>query len=151
MRILLIQGANMNWLGRRQPELYGTVSAADLETMLVRHATRGGHSLKVVQTNIEGEAIDRIYRAVEEAADGILMNPAGFTYAGYALRDCLLGVRLPYVEVHMTNVERRGIHSVTAPVADGYVAGLGIDSYFVGFDGLIDIVARRQMASADVP
>jgi len=151
MRILLLQGANMNWLGRRQPELYGTVSAADLETMLVRHATRGGHSLKVFQTNIEGEAIDRIYRAMEEAADGILMNPAGFTYAGYALRDCLLGVRLPYVEVHMTNVEKRGIHSVTAPVADGYVAGLGVESYYVGFDGLIDIVARRQTASADVP
>ena len=136
----------MNWLGRRQPELYGTVSAADLETMLVRHASRKGHSLKVFQTNIEGEAIDRIYRATEEAADGLLMNPAGFSYAGYALRDCLLAVRMPYVEVHMTNMEKRGIHSVTAPVADGYVAGLGTDSYFVGFDGLIEIVTRRQAA-----
>ena len=144
MRILLIQGANMNWLGRRQPELYGTVSAEDLEKMLIRHATRNGHSLKVFQTNIEGEAIDRIYRAVEEAADGLLMNPAGFCYAGYALRDCILGAQLPYVEVHMTNVEKRGIKPVTAPVADGYVAGLGIDSYFVGFDGLVDIVEKRQ-------
>jgi len=139
----------MNWLGRRQPELYGTVSAADLETMLVRHASRKGHSLKVFQTNIEGEAIDRIYRATEEAADGLLMNPAGFSYAGYALRDCLLAVRMPYVEVHMTNMEKRGIHSVTAPVADGYVAGLGTDSYFVGFDGLIEIVTRRQAAQTN--
>jgi len=147
MRILLIQGANMNWLGRRQPELYGTVTAADLETMLDLHAKRGGHSLKVFQTNIEGEAIDRIYRSMEEAADGLLMNPAGFTYAGYALRDCLLAVKLPYVEVHMTNVEKRGIHSVTAPVADGYVAGLGTDSYFIGFDGLIEIITRRQAAA----
>ncbi len=146
MRIMLIQGANMNWLGRRQPELYGTVSAEDLEKMLVRHATRNGHSLKVFQSNIEGEAIDRIYRAVEEAADGLLMNPAGFGYAGYALRDCILGVRLPYVEVHMTNVEKRGIHPVTASVADGFVSGLGIDSYFVGFDGLIELLKERQAA-----
>lgn len=133
----------MNWLGRREPELYGTISAQDLEKMLVRYAARGGHSLKVFQTNIEGEAIDRIYRAVEESADGLLMNPAGFTYAGYALRDCLKAVRLPYVEVHMTNLERRGTHSVTACVADGYVAGLGVGSYFAGFDGLLRVIAAR--------
>ena len=143
MRILLIQGANMNWLGRREPELYGTTSAQDLEKMLVRHAARKGHSLKVFHTNIEGEAINRIYRAVEEAADGLLMNPAGFTYAGYALRDCLKAVRLPYVEVHMTNLEKRGVESVTAGAADGCVAGLGVGSYFAGFDGLLRVIATR--------
>jgi 3-dehydroquinate dehydratase-2 len=136
----------MNWLGRREPDLYGTTSADDLEKMLIRHAQRSGHSLKVFQTNIEGEAINRIYRAMEEAADGLLMNPAGFTYAGYALRDCLKAVRIPYVEVHITNIEKRGTHSVTAPVADGFVAGMGITSYFAGFDGLIEIVSRRAVA-----
>ena len=138
----------MNWLGRREPELYGTVSAQDLEKMLVRHAQRTGHSLKVFQTNIEGEAINRIYRATEEAADGLLMNPAGFTYAGYALRDCLKAVRLPYVEVHMTNIEKRGVQSVTAGVADGFVGGMGATSYFVGFDGLIDVITRRKSGLA---
>ena len=137
----------MNWLGRREPELYGTTSAEDLEKMLVRHAQRTGHSLKVFQTNIEGEAINRIYRATDETADGLLMNPAGFTYAGYALRDCLKAVRLPYVEVHMTNLEKRGFQSVTAGVADGFVAGLGVRSYFVGFDGLVDVIARRKTAA----
>jgi 3-dehydroquinate dehydratase II len=146
MRILLIQGANMNWLGHREPELYGTTSAEDLEKMLVRYAMREGHSLKVFHTNIEGEAINRIYRAMEEAADGLLMNPAGFSYAGYALRDCIKGARIPYVEVHMTNTEKRGIHPVTSSVADGFVAGMGLDSYFVGFDGLIDVIGRRQAA-----
>lgn len=146
MRILLIQGANMNWLGRREPELYGTTSAPDLEKMLVRYAARKGHSLKVFHTNIEGEAINRIYRAIEEAADGLLMNPAGFTYAGYALRDCLKGVRLPYVEVHMTNLEKRGVQSVTACAADGYVAGLGVGSYFAGVDGLLRIIGRHADA-----
>lgn len=139
----------MTWLGRREPELYGTTSAEDLEKMLVRYAMRKGHSLKVFHTNIEGEAINRIYRAVEETADGLLMNPAGFSYAGYALRDCLKGAQLPYVEVHMTNTEKRGIHSVTASVADGFVAGLGIDSYYVGFDGLIEVVKRRQAAAKE--
>jgi 3-dehydroquinate dehydratase-2 len=138
----------MNWLGRREPELYGTTSAEDLEKMLMRHAQRTGHSLRVFQTNIEGEAINRIYRATGQAADGLLMNPAGFTYAGYALRDCLKAVRLPYVEVHMTNIETRGVQSVTASVADGFVAGMGIDSYFAGFDGLVDIVARRKKTPA---
>jgi 3-dehydroquinate dehydratase-2 len=146
MRILLIQGANMNWLGRREPELYGTTSAQDLEKMLVRYAARKGHSLKVFYTNIEGEAINRVYRAVEEAADGLLMNPAGFTYAGYALRDCLKAVQLPYVEVHMTNLEKRGVQSVTASVADGYVAGMGTGSYFAGFDGLVRIIEQRADA-----
>jgi len=141
----------MTWLGRREPELYGTTTAEDLEKMLVRHATRNGHSLKVFHTNVEGEAINRIYAAVEEGADGLLMNPAGFGYAGYALRDCLKGARLPYVEVHMTNTEKRGIHPVTAPVADGFVAGMGIDSYFVGFDGLVEIIRRRQAATKEGP
>lgn len=136
----------MNWLGRREPELYGTTSAMDLEKMLIRYAQRAGHSLKVFQTNIEGEAINRIYRATEEAGDGLLMNPAGFTYAGHALRDCLKAVRLPYVEVHMTNLEKRGVHSVTASVADGFVAGMGVTSYFIGFDGLVEIIARRANA-----
>ena len=143
MRILLIQGANMNWLGRREPEIYGLTTADALEKMLVRHAMRTGHSLKVFQTNIEGEAINRIYRAKDESADGLLMNPAGFSYAGHALRDCLKAVRLPYVEVHMTNTEKRGIHSVTACVADGFVAGMGVTSYFAGFDGLVEIISRR--------
>lgn len=139
----------MSWLGRREPELYGTVSAEDLEKMLTLHAMREGHSLKVFYTNTEGAAIDRIYRAVEEAADGLLMNPAGFSYAGYALRDCIKGAALPYVEVHMTNTGKRGIHPVTSCVADGFVAGMGIQSYFIGFDGLVEVIARRQAAAKE--
>jgi len=139
----------MSWLGRREPDLYGTTSAEDLEKMLMSYAMRQGHSLKVFHTNIEGEAINRIYRAVEEAADGLLMNPAGFTYAGYALRDCIKGAALPYVEVHMTNIEKRGTHSVTAGVANGFVAGMGVQSYFVGFDGLINVIARQQAAAKE--
>lgn len=143
MKILLIQGANMVWLGKREPELYGTTTAAELDAMLLEHAAARGCTLEIFYTNQEGAAIDRIYRAAEEGVDGLLMNPAGFTYAGYALRDCVKAVALPYVEVHMTNLEKRGTRSVICPVADGFVAGLGVQSYMAGLEGLLAVIGAR--------
>jgi 3-dehydroquinate dehydratase-2 len=135
--ILLIQGANMAYLGKRQPELYGTTTAAELDARLAAHAEARGYRLEIVYTHLEGEAIERIYRAAAEGVDGIVMNPAGFTYAGYALRDCLLAVPLPYVEVHMTNVEKRGIKSIPAVAARGIVAGFGVRSYILGLEAML--------------
>lgn len=146
MKILLIQGANMVWLGKREPELYGTTTAAELDTIVQARAAERGVSLEIFYTNIEGEAIDRIYRAAADGIDGLLMNPAGFTYAGYALRDCIKAVCLPYVEVHMTNLEKRGSRSVLCEVADGYVTSMGVNSYLVGLDGLIGIVEGKKQA-----
>lgn len=143
MRILLIQGANMEWLGIRQPELYGTTTAAELDAITASEAARLGVGLETTYTNIEGAAIDRVYQAARDGVDGLLMNPAGFLYAGYALRDCLRGVRLPYVEVHMTNIERRDMRSVLAAEADGLIVGLGIDSYRFGLEALVRIIARK--------
>jgi 3-dehydroquinate dehydratase-2 len=143
MKLLLIQGANMEWLGKRQPEHYGTTTAAELDAIVPAEAERLGVDLEIVYTNVEGEAISRIYQAAREGVDGLMMNPAGFSYAGYALRDCLLGAELPYVEVHMTNIERRGIPSRPSAAADGLVAGLGVDSYLVGLDALIRVVRKR--------
>lgn len=143
MRILLIQGANMEWLGKRQPELYGTTTAAELDAIMAVDAERLGVALEIVYTNLEGVAIDRIYQAARDGVDGLLMNPAGFLYAGYALRDCLRGARLPYVEVHMTNIERRDMRSVLAGEADGIVVGLGIDSYRFGIAALQRVIERR--------
>ena len=144
MRILLIQGANMEWLGNRQPELYGTTTAAELDAIVTTEAGRLGVDLEIAYTNLEGVAIDRIYEAARNGVDGLLMNPAGFLYAGYALRDCLRGVRLPYVEVHMTNIERRDMKSVLAGEADGIVVGLGIDSYRFGLAALARVIERRS-------
>lgn len=146
MRILLLQGANMEWLGLRQPELYGTTTAAELDVIMEAEAKRLGVDLEIAYTNLEGAAIDRVYQAARDGVDGLLMNPAGFLYAGYALRDCLRGVRMPYVEVHMTNIERRQMHSVLAAEADGLVVGLGIDSYRFGLEALVRILARRAPA-----
>ena len=133
----------MVWLGQREPELYGTTTASELDAIMRARAASAGITLDIFYANIEGEAIARIYQAVKEGVDGLLMNPAGFTYAGFALRDCIKAVSLPYVEVHMTNIERRGTRSVLAEVANGVVTGLGISSYLLGLDGLLNAIEHE--------
>ncbi len=147
IRLKLIQGANMEYLGLREPEIYGSTTAAELDRMLMKEANARKIALDISYTNIEGEAINQIFAADRAGIDGLLMNPAGFSHAGFALRDCLKAVSLPYVEIHMSNTERRGIHSATAPAADGLVAGLGIDSYFVAMEAMLRLVARKKAAA----
>jgi len=143
-KILLIQGANMSYLGRRQPEIYGTTSAAELDAMLLAHARDNGYELQIFYTHLEGEAIARLYRAVDERVDGVVMNPAGFTYAGYALRDCLHTLPFPYVEVHMTSIGKRGLESVPAAAAAGTIAGFGVHSYVLGLEAMLRVLSRAR-------
>ncbi|SAL06018.1 3-dehydroquinate dehydratase [Caballeronia calidae] len=131
MKVLLIQGANMEYLGFREPSLYGSTTAAELDQVLMKDAAGLGLQLDIMYTNVEGEAISAIYRAVRDKVDGLVMNPAGFLYAGYALRDCLKAVPMPYIEVHMTNIDARGMHSLTASTSVGMVTGLGVESYLL--------------------
>jgi 3-dehydroquinate dehydratase-2 len=142
-KILLVQGANLTFLGRREPDIYGATTAAELNTDLQRHARDRGYQLDIFYTNIEGEAINRIYQAVDEGADGLVMNPAGFTYAGYALKDCIKGARLPYVEVHISSIAKRNIHCVLSDAAEGVITGFGIHSYVLGLDAMLEILRRR--------
>ncbi len=142
-KLLVLQGPNMSYLGRRQPELYGTTTAAELDQMLLEHARMNAYDLEIFYTHLEGEAIERLYQAVDEGVDGVVMNPAGFLYAGYALRDCLRAISFPYIEVHMTNIERRGIHSILAEVSVGVIAGFGVHSYFLGLDAMLKEVRRK--------
>ena len=143
-RILLIQGANMSYLGRRQPEIYGTTTAAELDAMLQAHARDKGYQLEIFYTHVEGEAIARLYRAVDEGFDGLVMNPAGFTHAGYALRDCVQALPFPYVEVHMTNIAKRGLHSAVAAAAVGAIAGFGTQSYLLGLDAMLRLLSAGR-------
>jgi 3-dehydroquinate dehydratase II len=145
-RLLLIQGANLNWLGKREPEIYGTTSAAELDQMLADETKRRKLDLAIRYTNLEGEAINWIYDAATKRMDGLVMNPAGFTMAGYALRDCLKGVRdsLPYVEIHISNIDKRGIKSVTAEAAEGVIQGFGLDGYLLALDAMQRLLARRE-------
>jgi len=140
--ILLIQGANMSFLGRREPEIYGKTTAAELDAMLLAHAKANKYQLDIFYTNIEGEAINRLYRAVDEGVQGLVMNPAGFNHAGYALRDCVRALPFPYVEVHMTNIEARGIKPVIAPVAVGGIYGFGVNSYVLGLEAMLKLLRK---------
>jgi len=146
LKILLLQGPNMSQLGRRQPELYGKTTAAQLDAMLLRHANTNGYQLDIFYTHSESEAIARLYRAVDEKIDGLTMNPAAFLFAAYALRDCLRAVPFPYVEVHMTNIEKRGLRSILAETAVGLVAGFGVQSYVLGLEGLLAHLRNRAAA-----
>src|SRR6516165_6982521 len=144
-KILLVQGANLTYLGRREPEIYGTTTPTELDAMLQEHARQHGYQLDIFYTNVEGEAINRIYRAVDEGADGLVMNPAGFTYAGYALKDCIKGAGLPYVEVHISSIAKRNIHCVLSDAAEGMITGFGMHSYILGLDAMLEILRRRSM------
>ena len=143
-KILLLQGPNMSYLGRRQPKLYGKTSAAELDAMLRAHAQANQYELVIFYTHSEGEAIERLYRAVNEGIDGLVMNPAAFLFAGYALRDCLRAVPFPYVEVHMTNIDRRGIRSILAETGVGIIAGFGVQSYVLGLQAMLEHLRGRR-------
>lgn len=134
----------MSYLGRRQPEIYGRTSAAQLDAMLHSHARANGYKLAIFYTHSESAAIERLYHAADEGVDGLVMNPAAFLFAGYALRDCLRAVPFPYVEVHMTNIEKRGIHSILAETAVGVIAGFGVQSYVLGLEAMLRHLDGRK-------
>src|SRR5260370_25374873 len=137
MKRLLLQGANLEALGRRQRGLYGTTTARHLEALLRRQARRLGVSLDIHYTNNEGEAVSAIYQAEHAGIDGILFNPAGFLQAGHALADCLKSIKAPAIEIHVTNIEKRGRRSVTAGAAAGVIAGFGVASYVLALDAMV--------------
>lgn len=128
-KILLLQGANLNYLGKREPEIYGNTTAKELDQMLHQFAQENDFELEIFYTNIEGEAINKIYACADNQYDGLVMNPAGFTYAGYALKDCIKGAALPYIEVHISNICKRNIHSALADAAIGMITGFGLQGY----------------------
>jgi 3-dehydroquinate dehydratase II len=136
MNILLIQGANMEHLGRRLPELYGTTTAKELDSIVRRRARELGVGLQILYTNTEGEAVTAIYKAERAGIDGIIYNPAGFLHAGHSFRDCLKSIQAPAIEVHITNIEKRGVVSVTAEAAIGMIAGFGIQSYLLALEAM---------------
>ena len=150
-KILLMQGPNMSYLGRRQPELYGKTSAAELDAMLREHARANEYELLIFYTHSEAEAIERLYRAVDEGVQGLVMNPAAFLFAGYALRDCLRAVPIPYVEVHMTNIEKRGLRSLLAETGVGLIAGFGVQSYVLGLDAMLRHLRAQRGPRSGTP
>jgi 3-dehydroquinate dehydratase II len=148
MNLLLIQGANMEYLGKRQPEIYGTTTAAELDALLTQEAKRRNVGLEIRYTNTEGEAISWIFDAERRGIAGLLMNPAGFVHAGYALRDCWYAIQMPVIEIHMSNIDKRHIKSVTAEAARGMVMGLGVQSYLVAIDAMVRVLSAGKTTGA---
>ena len=145
--ILLVQGPNLSYLGKRQPELYGRTTAAQLDALLRAHARSHKYRLDIFYTHSEAAAIERLYRAAEERCDGVVMNPAAFLFAGYALRDCLRAVPFPYIEVHITNIDKRGFHSILAEAAVGLIAGFGVRSYVLGLEAMLEHLKGAKKGS----
>lgn len=130
--ILVLHGPNLNLLGSREPEIYGTETLSDINARLTSKAKDQGHRLLSLQSNAEYELIDRIHEARQEGVDFILCNPAAFTHTSVAMRDALLGVAIPFIEVHLSNVHAREDfrhHSFFSDVAVGVICGLGSHGY----------------------
>lgn len=141
-KILLIHGPNLNWLGKREPGIYGSQTYDDLNDLLKKTALDLHIELKITQNNSEGSLIDFI-QAESGWADGILINPGAYTHYSYALRDALAGAGLPVVEVHLSNIYQREEFrhtSVIAPVAAGQISGFGFNSYVLGLMALKDLI-----------
>lgn len=131
-KILVLNGPNLNLLGTREPEVYGADTLQDIEQRLIALAGQSGHQLECLQSNAEHALIDRIHQAREEQIDFILINPAAFTHTSVALRDALLGVAIPFIEIHISNVHAREAfrhHSYLSDVAVGVICGLGVQGY----------------------
>jgi 3-dehydroquinate dehydratase-2 len=130
--ILLLHGPNLNLLGTREPELYGSASLEQINQRLMDSAISAGHHLLALQSNAEYELIQRIHDAKQEGVNFIIFNPAAFTHTSVALRDALLGVEIPFVEVHLSNVHGREEfrrHSYFSDIAEGVICGFGAKSY----------------------
>ena len=140
MRILVLHGPNLNMLGVREPEVYGTDTLEDINRSLETAATGRGIEMRIRQSNHEGVLVDEIQQALDWA-DGILINPGAYTHTSIALRDAIVAVGLPVVEVHLSDIHARETfrhHSYIEPVALRQICGHGSDSYRLGLEALID-------------
>ena len=144
-RILLLNGPNLNMLGAREPKHYGCISLASIEDKIQTLATQHNVKVECFQTNSEEKLINKIHESFQQV-DFILINPAAYTHTSVALRDALLAVSIPFVEIHLSNVHKRESfrhHSYFSDVAEGVICGLGAKGYEFAFLFAIDYLAKK--------
>ena len=145
-KILVINGPNLNLLGTREPEIYGSTTLSDINDMLKSQAYELGVEIEFIQSNIEGEIVTAIQNA-RNVYDFILLNAAAFTHYSVAIRDAISAIDVPVIEIHLSNVHAREEfrhHSVIAPVVIGQICGFGVDSYVAALD-----IAVRKIRGAN--
>ncbi|MDD5249267.1 MAG: type II 3-dehydroquinate dehydratase [Rhodocyclaceae bacterium] len=144
-RILILHGPNLNLLGRREPEIYGRTTLADIHTAMEARGRAAGIQIESFQSNSEGELIDRVQAAAIEGIEFIVINPGGYTHTSVALRDALAGVAIPFIEVHLSNVHAREAfrqHSYFSDIAVGVICGFGAQGYELALDAALARIRR---------
>ena len=139
MRILIINGPNLDILGKREPEMYGTMSLWDIENRLKEKFP--SVKLEFYQSNSEGPIIDSLHKAMDGVSDGVVLNPGAFTHYSYAIRDAVTALKIPVIELHLSNVQAREEfrrESVIAPACKGVIAGLGVRGYELAVEYILD-------------
>ncbi|MCK5521717.1 MAG: type II 3-dehydroquinate dehydratase [Thiomargarita sp.] len=143
--ILVLHGPNLNLLGEREPTHYGKTTLAKIDQELVEMATAAGHHLSTFQSNAEHELLEKIH--AEPRVDFILINPAAFTHSSIALRDALLAVNIPFIEIHLSNVYAREHfrhHSYFSDIAIGVISGLGAEGYSLALQAAFSILSKSR-------
>lgn len=139
-KLLVLHGPNLNLLGSREPEHYGADTLADISDRLQQQATNSGHQLESFQTNSEHELVEKIHAAQSNNTDFIIINPAAFTHTSVALRDALIAIEIPFIEIHLSNVHAREEfrhHSYLSDIAVGVICGLGAQGYELALQAAI--------------
>ncbi|HPN88143.1 MAG TPA: type II 3-dehydroquinate dehydratase [Candidatus Omnitrophota bacterium] len=142
-KILVIHGPNLNLLGQREKDIYGTTTLEEINHKLTELAKENHLMLEIFQSNHEGELVDKIGKAKEDNIKAILINPAAYTHTSIAIRDALAAVTIPTVEVHLSNIYAREDFrhtSLIAPVAQGQISGFGLNSYLLGLKAIVELL-----------
>ncbi|MBW8012869.1 MAG: type II 3-dehydroquinate dehydratase [Chloroflexi bacterium] len=145
-KILILHGPNLNLLGLREPEIYGSLSLEKLDERLIKFGEKIGLQVSTQQSNLEGELINFLHDAVSYAL-GVIFNPGGYTHTSIAIRDAVAAIDLPVIEVHLSNVYARGEFrhkSMIAPVCAGKIVGFGWRSYILGLQAMSDLLASKK-------
>jgi len=146
-KITILNGPNLNLLGLREPGHYGNKTLADIQKSAESLASKAGHTLSFYQNNAEHEIVELIHQAFAEQVDFIIINPAAFTHTSVAIRDALLATKIPFIEVHLSNVHARESfrkHSYFSDIAEGVICGLGATGYELALQATHQILLERK-------
>lgn len=145
MKLLILHGPNLNLLGEREPEIYGTLTLSQLNAKVRAYAKIENCSVRIFQSNSEGNLIDALHKN-RKWANGIVFNPGAYTHYSYAIRDAIAAIQIPTIEVHLSNIKKREPFrkiSVIEPVCYAQISGYGLDSYLKGIDALVMLMKGK--------